>query len=281
MTLNPIQVIAVRHGEITLPRSEAFLDYASYREPDGPLTMAYYFWVIFSGERTIIVDTGFDEKVARRRGRKVLIPVPEALELLGINPADEVDLVLTHAHYDHIGNADWFRNANVHMARAEFDFWSSPASESKPIRSLVEEDELRTISDMHDSGQLQLVNEEQEIAPGIHLLLAPGHTPGELMVQVNTPEARILLTSDAVHFDEELERGRPFRHMCDLAKSRSSYDRIRAMRDGGEIDLIVSGHDNSVSSSYPPLPGPLNRYAVRLGGTTDRLQPAIDEKEIQ
>ena len=276
-----MKVIAVRHGELTQPRSEAFLDDALPGEPDGPITVAYYFWVIRTAERTVVVDTGFNEDVARRRGRKVLIPVPEALERLGIHPDDELDLLLTHAHYDHVGNVGWFRRATVHMARVEFDFWSSPASKAGTDRSLVEDQELETLEALHRAGRLRLLEEETHIAPGIRVLFAPGHTPGELMVHVDTSKRRILLTSDAVHFDEELEHGRPFRHMCDLPQSFRSYDRIHAMVAAEEVDLVVSGHDDSVSSLYPPLPGPLERYAVLLGGNHDHPQTDVQEEETR
>ena len=276
-----MKVIAVRHGELTQLRSEAYRDYASYGEPDGPVTLAYYFWLILTEGRTVVVDTGFDEVVARRRGRNVLISVPEALERLGIDPDDELDLILTHAHYDHVGNVDWFRRATVHMARAEFDFWSSPTSEAGDSRSLVEQQELDTLKELHRAGRLRLMEEETHIAPGVRVLFAPGHTPGELMVHVDTSRERILLTSDAVHFDEELEHGRPFRHMCDLPQSFRSYDRIHAMTAADEVDLVVSGHDDSVSSVYPPLPGPLERYAVRLGRNLDHPQPDVQEEETR
>lgn len=272
-------VIAVRHGEVTQLRSTAFRDYASYGEPDEPITLAYYFWVILTEKRTVIVDTGFNEEVARQRGRNVLIPVPEALGHLGINADDELDLIVTHAHYDHVGNVGWFRGATVHMARAEFDYWASPANQTGPDRFLVEESELNTLQDLYRAGRLRLLNEDTQIAPGIHVLFAPGHTPGELMVHVETAGKRILLTSDAVHFDEELHFRRPFYHMHNLPQSFRSYDRIHAMRAAGEIDIIVTGHDDSVSYLYPPLPGPLERHAVRLDGKNLNHPKSTMEKE--
>lgn len=280
MSTAPTQVIAVRYGELVIPRSEAFIVDAPLGTAETSITLAYYFWVIFTPGRTVVVDTGFDSAVGIRRGRDVLITVPEALERMGIDPNDELDVVLTHAHYDHAGNVRWFRNATVYMARAEYDYWSSQDSMTGPARSLVEEDELTALTAVHRSGRLRLIDGDTQIAPGIRLLLAPGHTPGELMVHVETLQERILLTSDAVHFDEELEHGRPFRHMWNLPQSHHSYDRIRTLRSTGEVDYVVSGHDDSVSSLYPPLPGPLERYAVRLGGTAPQTQSATQKEDM-
>jgi glyoxylase-like metal-dependent hydrolase (beta-lactamase superfamily II) len=240
------------------------------------MTLAYYFWVVQTPSRTVVVDTGFDATVARRRGRRVLIPVPEALEALAIAPDDEIDVILTHAHYDHIGNASWFRRARVHIAAAEYAFWRSPASDRPDFRALIEEPELAALEAIEAAGRLHLVTDEYEIAPGVAVLLGPGHTPGELMVRVETADGAVLLTSDAVHFDEELASGRPFRHMCDVPTSHRTYDRIRALQADGTRH-VVSGHDDAVSSSYPPLEGALAAHAVRIG-SADPLPHPTKEK---
>ena len=78
------EVVAVRYGTLSAPRSELFLRFASYDEPDEVVEMAYYFWVLRRGAETILVDTGFDPAVGVRRGRTCLWPPLEALQRLGI-----------------------------------------------------------------------------------------------------------------------------------------------------------------------------------------------------
>jgi glyoxylase-like metal-dependent hydrolase (beta-lactamase superfamily II) len=276
-TSQPNVVIAVRHGEVVQQRRDAFLDAQTLPDPDDSITLAYYFWVIRTPTGTIIVDTGFDETVARRRGRRVLIGVPRALEALGIAPDDDIDVILTHAHYDHIGNVRWFSRARLHMAAAELTYWTSPESAHPDRRTLVEEDELAVVAAADSAGRLRLVEHEYEIAPGVTILAGPGHTPGELMVRVDTADGGVLLTSDAVHFDEELESDRPFRHMCDVPESRHTYEAIRAMHAAGTVRHVVSGHDSAVSSAYPPLPGPIAAHAVVIGAAhSDHLKKEVD-----
>jgi glyoxylase-like metal-dependent hydrolase (beta-lactamase superfamily II) len=270
-------VIAVRHGELVQPRREAFLDAEALEDPDAPITLAYYFWVIRTPSGDIVVDTGFEPGVARRRGRSVLVGVPEALTTLGISPDDEIDVILTHAHYDHIGNASWFRRARIHLAAEEYAFWRSPQSDRPELRALIEESELAALEAADAAGRLHLLESEREIAPGVTVLFGRGHTPGELMVRVETATGSVLLTSDAVHFDEELDTGNPFRHMCDVPESRLTYDRIRALRDKGGIRHVVSGHDDSVSATYPHIEGVLAPHAVLIGAPVPLPHPMKEE----
>ncbi|WP_345750855.1 N-acyl homoserine lactonase family protein [Microbacterium rhizophilus] len=274
-------VIAVRHGDWHTTRSHVFLNYADLGEPDAAQTVAYYFWVILGPERTIVVDTGFGADAATRRGRDVLVPPAEAWVGLGLDRDAEIDLVLTHAHYDHIGNVAWFRRAAVYMARAEYEFWAGPAADAPSFRGLVEADELAHLRELHASGRLRLLDSELTLAPGVELIAGPGHTPGELMVRVETSDGVALLTSDAVHFDEELARDMPFRHMCDLVSAHDTFRRIRALASGGEIAHVITGHDPSISTRFPPLKGALNRHAVVIGGVPTGNGPvSIIEGEV-
>ena len=89
-------VIAVRYGTLETTRGEAYYRYQSYGEPDGPQVLDYYFWIVRRGDETILVDTGFDPDVGRRRGRTCLIEPADAMATLGIGPETVSRVVLTH-----------------------------------------------------------------------------------------------------------------------------------------------------------------------------------------
>ena len=54
----------------------------------------------------------------------MLIDPREALAELGIERADAPQVIITHAHYDHIGNLSHFNESQVVVARAEAEFWA-------------------------------------------------------------------------------------------------------------------------------------------------------------
>ena len=68
------------------------------------MPMDYFVWTAVSSAHTAIVDTDFTAEVAARRVKKLLRRPAEGLEALGIDSARVPYVVLTHLHYDHIGD---------------------------------------------------------------------------------------------------------------------------------------------------------------------------------
>jgi glyoxylase-like metal-dependent hydrolase (beta-lactamase superfamily II) len=248
------EVVAVRYGRLVTTRADGYLNHHDYHEPDGPLEFAYDFWVVRDDDRTVVVDTGFDPIVGARRGRELLVDPRAAIAALDVPDDATTTVVVSHAHYDHIGNLGMFRRARVVMARAEYDFWVAHPRAQHLTRQLVEPGELDLLRRLREEGRLELIDAPLDLAPGIRLLPAPGHTPGELMVLVETPAGGVLLTADAVHFDEELRRRMPFRHMCDIVAAADSYDAIDALRASGAASRVIAGHEPAYRDQFPPHP---------------------------
>ena len=53
---------------------------------NGPMPMDFFVWTLTDGDRTIVVDTGFDQATAARRGRMVSRPVEEGLRAVDVDP---------------------------------------------------------------------------------------------------------------------------------------------------------------------------------------------------
>ena len=161
----------------------------------------YICLVISKGHEHVLVDTGAGS-MAPTTGR--LIP---NLEAEGISPEDIDTVILTHGHPDHIGgNIDSegrpaFPNAKYVMWKDEWDFWTSDPDLSglkmddhgKEILVKVAQNNLHPIRD-----QLELIEREVEIRPGISAVSAPGHTPGHMAVELVSDNARLLHISDTV-----------------------------------------------------------------------------------
>lgn len=255
------QVIIVRHGTRATLRSESFLNYSSYGEPDSPHTVDYFFWVLRRRDEVVVVDTGFSEQGASSRGREVLIDPIEALERLGITVDSAPPVVLTHGHYDHAGNISAFTHSRIIMSRGEFEFWTGDVASRHLFAHLAEATEIEALRRADHEGRLELFSIEREVASGVRLLEVGGHTPGQVMVEVQTSAGVVLLTSDAVHFHEELEQDMPFSSMADVPQSYRVLAEVRA----SAAAHIVTGHDAKTLSAHPPLGAPLEGLAAIIG----------------
>lgn len=230
------EVTAIRYGSLRAPRSRLFHRFEAYGEPDEEIEMAYYLWLLRDGERTVLVDTGFDPAVAARRGRACEVEPLRALAALGVAP-DSVDaVVVTHFHYDHIGNLGAFAAAEWIVPRTELEAWTGSAGPQ------VEAAEVEAIAEAVADGRARTTRGEEEVLPGVRAIEVGGHSPGQLLVVVSALSGRIVLTSDAVHFYEELELDRPFAIVDDLAAMRRGYERVRELeRQPGTV--VLAGHD--------------------------------------
>src|SRR5258708_5100928 len=93
---------------------------------DAPMPMDYFTWVIRNAQRTVVVDTGFTAEVAAQRKRQHLRCPVETMNELGISPESIEDVVLTHLHYDHVGNFHRFAKARFHLQTREMGFVTGP-----------------------------------------------------------------------------------------------------------------------------------------------------------
>jgi glyoxylase-like metal-dependent hydrolase (beta-lactamase superfamily II) len=232
------------------------------RQAEGPLQMDYFVWTVQSPEHTIVVDTGFDPVVGERRRRTCLTAPASLLAAVGVDPAAVETVVLTHLHYDHIGNLAAFPRASFVVHRRELEFWSSRRAKHPEFAALIEPQELSEIDAAADAGRILRIDRDTELAPGVLALWTGGHSPGQLIVVVRSAGSIIVLASDALHFYEELDGDVTFAFCASLEEARAGYGLLRdlAARDAE----IVAGHDPRVLDRFPRLEGELSELGVRV-----------------
>lgn len=256
-------MLAVRYGTLLSTKSHLFHRYGSYGEPDAEQRMDYFFWVVTAPGRVVVIDTGFDPAVGVRRGRTCECPPIEALRQVGVDPGSVTDVVITHCHYDHIGNLRLLPAAELVIAEQELDFWTSRWARYRQYWEHVEEAELAVLAAARDDGRVRTITEDTELIPGVRLVPVGGHCPGQLIVTVDTPLRPVVLASDAVHLYEELERDRPFSVISDLEQMYRTFALLKSMAtESGAV--IVPGHDPDVTSRFPSLTGSGSSLAYRV-----------------
>ena len=256
------EVTALRYGTRTARRSEVFLHFELYREPDRELAMDYFVWVARNADRTVLIDCGFNERSGARRNRTMLCPPVEALRRIGVDAAEVSQLIVTHAHYDHIGNLLSFPAARIVVTDREFAFWTSPLSRKPLFMTSAEEADIDALRQLSEAGRIDFISGRASVAPGIEVVEIGGHTPGQLTVIVGTARGETVIASDALHYYEEMTQDRPFAHVTDVPAMYAGFAWLREQAAAGHS--IVAGHDPQVMQRYPAVAGAAG-LAVKVG----------------
>lgn len=157
--------------------------------------------LVNAGGRRVLIDTGANG-LAPTTGKLM-----DSLRTEGVEPQDIDVVILSHAHGDHVGgfaDADGkptFPNASYVMLRDEWAFWTeAPNLDHLTIAQFIKELILRFAREKLPPirEQLQLLERETEIVPGVHVIPAPGHTPGHLAVALISGGEQLLYLGDAV-----------------------------------------------------------------------------------
>ena len=253
------EIYAVKYAHHARRASENFIGGDPH---DGPMPLDYFVWLIRGNGREIVVDTGFSAPMAAKRPRDHIRCPTEGLGLLDIDSKKIKDVVVTHLHYDHIGNFDLFPAATFHLQDLEMNY-ATGRHMGKPVFSgAYEVEEVVGMVRRAYAGRVRFHDGDAEIAPGISLHLIGGHTMGLQVVRVATRRGWVVVASDASHFYANMEEVRPFPIVYSVADMVQGYDRLRALADSAAH--IIPGHDPLVLERYPAPSGALRGIVARL-----------------
>ena len=229
---------------------------------DGPMPIDYYIWAIVGKSGTFVVDTGFDQASADKRGRILLNPPTQSLSAIGINPATVQNVIVTHMHYDHAGNHDLFPNASYHIQDREMAYCTGRCMCHSAISHAFEVDDVVAMTRRLFAGKVSFHDGVDEIAPGLTVHHIGGHTMGLQVVRVWTQRGWIVLASDAVHFYANLDTGRPFPVIYNVGDMLDGFDKLKKL--ASSPNHIIPGHDPLVLQRYPAARPGLEGIIARL-----------------
>jgi glyoxylase-like metal-dependent hydrolase (beta-lactamase superfamily II) len=266
------EVFAVRYARVERRSSENFL---GGDVPDVAMPMDYFVWVLRGRRGTVLIDTGFDQAQAVRRGRQLLHPVDEGLAAIGVDHAEVADIVITHMHYDHSGNTHLFPNARFHVQDLEMRYATGRLMRHAAVAAAYDPAGVATMVRRVFEGRVVFHDGTAQLSPGISVHHLGGHTMGLQAVRVNTRRGHVLLISDAAHFYANFEQRRVFPVQYNVPEVVESY--LRAEQLASSLAHIVPGHDPRVRQRYPPPDEHLSGWVVRLDAEPSDTEPSDTE----
>ena len=233
---------------------------------DGPMPLDYFVWLIreagTNAGREIVVDTGFSAAMAAKRKRDHIRCPTEGLKLLGVDAKAVKDVVITHLHYDHVGNFDLFPAAMLHLQDLEMNYATGRHMTQPVFQGAYEVEDVVGMVRRVYAGRVRFHDGDGEIAPGVSVHLIGGHTMGLQAVRVATRRGNVVLASDASHFYANMEQVRPFPLVYSVADMVEGYGRLRALAESPQH--IIPGHDPLVLARYPAPRDDLKGIVARL-----------------
>ena len=163
---------------------------------EGVVDLPFSFVLARRAGRIVLVDTGF-----MNEGSGAEMSVQASASPTGSRrcacwpswasaPEAVTDIVLSHAHFDHMGSIGKFPNAQIHIQKREILSWIE-AMALPPrfgfLTQIINPDDLRRAFDASVEHRLNLIDgDRDDVLPGLHVRLGEGHTLGQQFVILET-----------------------------------------------------------------------------------------------
>ena len=232
-----------------------------YQPESGRLVTSLHSWLVRTGKYTILVDAcsgNHKPRPGMPRFDMLNTKYLDRLREAGVQP-EEIDFVMcTHLHVDHVGwntkleNGKWvptFANAKYVMSRTDHDFW---AAESK--KAATEKFIVNTYNDsvlpIVEARKAEFVSGEHGMCDCLTLKPAPGHTPGQIRLDLESRGKRAIFSGDALHNPVQVPIWKWNSVFCE-DRDQARKTRHTLLADCVEQDaLLMPAHFGSPHAAY-------------------------------
>jgi glyoxylase-like metal-dependent hydrolase (beta-lactamase superfamily II) len=216
------------------------------------VNIAMVVWLIRGGGRNILFDSGFHrEEWFKYFPMTDYMRPDEAVKLTGVKPEEITDIVVSHAHWDHMGGIDLFPKATVWIQKDEFHYYTGEAWQPDGKHGGIDPQDVAELVRLNTEGRLRLVNgDDVEIFPGIRAYTGARHTYASqyLRVDGNPP---FVLASDNMYLYRNLATHSASATFSEQDHARNIANQDRMVKLAGSAERVVPGHDALQFQKFP------------------------------
>jgi glyoxylase-like metal-dependent hydrolase (beta-lactamase superfamily II) len=219
---------------------------------DQVIDIAMVFWVIQGGGHTILFDSGFHREkwFADFHITDFLAP-NEAVGQAGIPASSVTDIIVSHAHWDHMGGIDLFPNATIWIQKQEYEYYTGAAWQPGGQHGGIDPDDVQELVQRNVRGQLRFVNgDDVEIPPGIRAYTGARHTFASQYIRVGG-DPPYVLASDNCFLYENLKSHRASATFDPADEPGNIAAQQRMISLAGSVERVVPGHDPAQFERFP------------------------------
>jgi glyoxylase-like metal-dependent hydrolase (beta-lactamase superfamily II) len=210
---------------------------------------AMVIWLIRGGGKTILFDSGFHRQKYMERVTDFVSP-EEAVMLAKADPSQVTDIIISHAHWDHLDGIDLFPNATVWVQKAEFEYYTGAAWQQNGKHGGIEPDDVIELVRRNTAGKVRLVDGDNvEILPGIRAFTGARHTYASQYIRVDG-DPPIVLASDNCYLYENLKQHKAGATFDPGDADANVAAQKRMVELAGSEDRVVPGHDPKQFEKY-------------------------------
>ena len=177
-----MEIIPVKYGESVLPEKMIFIN----GDEDKVREIVFKVYLIKTDEKLILVDAGCE--TMPRFVMKNFAGTVKALENINISPEEITDVIITHAHHDHIECVKYFKNAVIHIEENEYE---------------------RGKKYILDDFKVNMFSDEFSVCENVKIIKIGGHSKGSCIVEIKMSDIVYIVAGDECYLRECLTKKIP------------------------------------------------------------------------
>ena len=220
---------------------------------DETIDIAMVIWLVRAGDRAVLFDTGFHrERWFKEFTIKDYLRPDEAVALAGVRAEEVTDIVVSHAHWDHLGGVDLFPKARVWIQRQEYAYYTGDAWQPGGRHGGIDPEDVAFLLRLNTEGRLALVDgDDVEILPGLRVYTGARHTFASQYLRVETPDGAYVLASDNCYLDRNLSERVASATFDEADRPKNLAAQKRMIALAGSADRVIPGHDMRQFERFP------------------------------